>query len=134
MASHDPKAWMLSEAVQLLKTADRLQSQFFRIGRSSQVLSWEPPVDMYGGSDELGVLVAMPGVEPGRYQIILEHEAIVVQGERALSVNLGRGAIIRLEIPYGRFERRIQLPYGGYRIVESLLENGCLRVHLERVK
>lgn len=125
---------MLAEAVDLLQSADRLQRQFFQIGQTSDVPCWEPPVDMYGDKDELGVLVALPGVAPDRFEVTLEHAAIVVRGERSFEAGPGPGAILRLEIPYGRFERRIRLPYGGYRLAAMQLENGCLRLTLERLK
>ena len=125
---------MLAEAVELLQSADRLQRQFFQIGQASDVPCWEPPVDMYENGRELGLLMALPGVAPDRFEVTLEHQAIVVRGERSFGTSIGPGAILRLEIPYGRFERRIGLPYGGYRLVEMLLENGCLRLTLERLE
>lgn len=125
---------MLAEAVDLLQSADRLQRQFFRIGQTSDVPCWEPPVDMYANQDELGVLVALPGVAPDRFEVTLEHAAIVVRGERSFGADLSPGAILRLEIPYGRFERRIRLPPGAYRLAAMQLENGCLRLTLERLK
>lgn len=132
MQRHDPRAWMLAEAVELLQTADRLQRQFFQIGQTGQSPSWEPPVDMYGNDRELGLLIALPGVEPERFEVTLAQQAIVVRGERSFGASLGPGAIFRLEIPYGRFERRIDLPYDDYRLVDMLLKNGCLRLTLER--
>jgi HSP20 family protein len=58
----------------------------------------------------------------------------VVRGERSFGASLGPGAILRLEIPYGRFERRIRLPFGSFQLTEILLENGCLKLTLERLK
>jgi HSP20 family molecular chaperone IbpA len=134
MRRHNLMAGMLTQAVEMLERADRLQRQFFWIGQTSDVPRWEPPVDVYGNNDELGVLVALPGVTPDGYAVTLEDEVIVVRGERSLEANWNSGAILRLEIPYGRFERRINLPYGDYRMVSTQLENGCLRLYLERTK
>jgi HSP20 family molecular chaperone IbpA len=125
---------MLAEAVELLQTADRLQRQFFQIGQPGESPNWEPPVDMYVNDRELGLLIALPGVAPERFEVTLEQQAIVVRGERSFGANVGPGAILRMEIPYGRFERRILLPYGGFRLNEMLLENGCLKLTLERLK
>ncbi len=134
MMAHDSRAWMLSEAVQWLKLADQLQSQFFRLGRSTHVLCWEPPVDIYADDNGLGVLVALPGVASDRYSVTLEPSTLLVQGERLLNLGASSGDILRLEIPYGRFERRIALPPGDYQIANCLLESGCLRLHLERLQ
>lgn len=133
MRPHDPRAWMLAEAVELLQSADRLHRQFFRIGQSSESPCWEPPVDMYQNDRELRLLIALPGVAPERFEVTLEQQAIVVRGERPHGASLSPGAIVRLEIPYGRFERRIGLPYGDYRLVDMQLEHGCLRLHLEQL-
>lgn len=134
MRHPDPSAWMLAEAVELLQTADRLNRQFFQIGQPSESPCWEPPVDMYVNDREVGLLIALPGVAPERFEVTLEQQAIVVRGERSFGASLGPGAILRLEIPYGRFERRIRLPYGSFQLTEILLENGCLKLTLERLK
>ncbi|MDO8456180.1 MAG: Hsp20/alpha crystallin family protein [Burkholderiaceae bacterium] len=134
MRHHDLRAWMLAEAVELLDSADRLQRQFFQIGQTGESAYWEPPVDMYENDRELGLLIALPGVAPERFEVTLEQQAVVVRGERSFGSNLGPGAILRLEIPYGRFERRISLPDGNYQLVDVQLENGCLRLTLERLK
>jgi HSP20 family protein len=127
-------AGMLAEAVAMLERADRLPRQFFWIGQTSDVPRWEPSVDVYRRSNnELGVLVALPGVAPDRYEVTLEDAVITVRGERLLEAGAGSGAILRLEIPYGPFERRINLPYGSYRVLSARLENGCLRLRLENL-
>jgi len=71
-------------------------------------------------------------VAPDCYTVALDHDTLVVRGERARGVSLVSGVIVHLEIPYGRFERRIRLPEGAYHIVDTQLEYGCLRLHLAR--
>jgi HSP20 family molecular chaperone IbpA len=133
MQLRSPHAWMLAEAVELLRNADRLHRQFFQIGRPGESPCWEPPVDIYESEHELRLLVALPGVAPERLTVTLEPGAIVVRGERAHDAHLSPGAILRLEIPYGRFERRIGLPGGDYRLVDMKLEHGCVKLHLEKL-
>ncbi len=125
---------MLAEAIDLLQSADRLQRQFFQIGPSHECPTWEPPVDMVVNDRELGLLIALPGVTADRLEIELEEQAIVVLGERSFGAHVGQGAILRMEIPYGRFQRRILLPFGSFRLTDMLLENGCLKITLERLK
>ncbi|MDO8286592.1 MAG: Hsp20/alpha crystallin family protein [Rhodoferax sp.] len=132
MQGADPRTWMLLEAVGLLESAERLQRQFFGIGSSIASPCWEPPVDMIGNDEVLGIWVALPGVPPDRFQVAVENTTLIVRGERALAASLVRGAILRLEIPYGRFERRIDLPVDGYQLIDAQLEHGCLRLLLER--
>lgn len=132
MRGDDGNAWMLAEAADLLQSVNRLGCQYLRVGPAAELLCWEPPVDMHQRNDELGVVVALPGVAPDRYTVALDHDTLVVRGERARGVSLVSGVIVHLEIPYGRFERRIRLPEGAYRIVDTQLEYGCLRLHLVR--
>lgn len=135
MPQPDARAWMLADALEALQSAERLQKSFFRLGGPSEMPSWAPPVDMYAHEGQLGLLIAMPGVPPEGFEVSLEPTAIVVRGERAIGAigATGHGTILRMEIPYGRFERRIELPLGMYRIAGVQLEYGCLRVHLERL-
>jgi HSP20 family protein len=130
----DARTWMLNEAVELLFNADRLQRQFFQIGIATDLPRWEPPVDMFVNDREVGLLIALPGVPPDRFEVILEKQALVVSGERSFGADFPSGSILRMEIPYGRFERRIQLPFGTFQLGEIILENGCLRLTLERLK
>jgi hypothetical protein len=40
--------------------------------------------------------------------------------------------VVRLEIPYGRMRRRIELPPGHYVLTESRLDHGYLQLRLTR--
>jgi HSP20 family molecular chaperone IbpA len=133
MRQAEPHAWLLAEAIEWLQGAGRLQRQFFQLGRAGDLPRWEPPVDMFGNEQALCLLIALPGVSPERLDVRLEQQAVVVRGERSLASHLAAGTILQLEIPYGRFERRVPLPYADYRVVDMLLQNGCLRLTLERM-
>jgi HSP20 family molecular chaperone IbpA len=123
---------MLTQAVELLQGANRLHRQFFQLGRAGDLPRWEPPVDMYGDEQMLCLLIALPGVTPERLDVRLEQQLLVVYGERSLAADFGNGTILQLEIPYGRFERRVLLPHADYGVADMLLQNGCLRLTLER--
>jgi HSP20 family protein len=133
MRSRDPGTWMWAEALEMLQSAERLQRQFFQIGAAQGVPSWEPPVDLYESGDGLKLLVALPGVTPQQLEVVLASNAIIVRGERSLPTNSRRAAIHRLEIPYGRFERRITLPNGRFELTDRRLEHGCLVLELRRL-
>jgi hypothetical protein len=40
--------------------------------------------------------------------------------------------VVRLEIPYGRMRRRVDLPTGHYVLMERRLDRGCLFLRLTR--
>jgi HSP20 family protein len=131
MRLRNPNSWMWAEALELLQDAERLQRQFFRIGPADGAPCWEPPVDLYQTGGELRLLVALPGVTAQQIEVMLAPGQIIVRGERALPANSRRAAIHRLEIPYGRFERRISLPDGGFELIDQRLEHGCLVLTLQ---
>ena len=124
---------MWAEALELLQDAERLQRQFFQVGVLQGAPCWEPPVDLYENGEELRLLVALPGVTPQQLQVVLTPTQIIVRGERSLPTNSRRAAIHRLEIPYGRFERRIALPAGEFELIDQRLEHGCLVLQLRRI-
>ena len=124
---------MWAEALELLQSAERLQRQFFQVGVAQGAPCWEPPVDLYENGDELRLLVALPGVTPQQVEVVLTPTLIIVRGERSLPTNSRRAAIRRLEIPYGRFERRIALPAGRFELLDRRLEHGCLLLELRRL-
>ena len=133
MRSRDPGSWMWAEALELLRDAERLQRQFFQVGALHGAPCWEPPVDLYENGDALMLLVALPGVTPQQVEVVLAPGLIIVRGERSLPANSRRAAIHRLEIPYGRFERRVALPRGRFELIDRRLEHGCLVLELRRL-
>jgi len=130
MTYRDPRSW--AEALELLRGAEKLQRRFFQLG-AVEAPGWEPPVDLYETGDGLTLCVGLPGVAADELEVSLESRTVVVRGERAFPVAFQRAIIYRLEIPYGRFERRIALPAGQYQLVDRRLENGCLTLGLRRL-
>jgi HSP20 family protein len=132
MTYRDPRSWVWAEALELLRGTERLQARLFQIG-AAEAPGWEPPVDLYETGDGLTLCVALPGVAADDLEVFLESGSVVVRGERAFPVEHQHAIIYRLEIPYGRFERRIALPAGRYELVDRRLENGCLTLGLRRL-
>jgi len=123
---------MWGEAVDLLEQAERLQRQFFRLAGGTAPASWEPPVDVFADGDEILIEVALPGVPTERIELVLLPGELVIRGERRLPRRLASAAIQRLEIPHGRFERRLALPAGLWQLAAQELSNGCLQLLLTR--
>jgi HSP20 family protein len=128
-----PVNWMLSEAIDSLARADRLHRQFFSLQPSagSQESSWEPPVDVLETDEEILILVALPGVDPEEVEAVIDGGILIVSGRRVLPVELRNARIHRLELPQGRFERRIALPIGRY-AVSRFAVNGCIVLRLAK--
>jgi HSP20 family protein len=130
--SEFPSSWMWSEAIDMLARAERLHRQLFRPALGRRVPTWEPPVDVLETEGEVLVLVALPGVEPDQVETVIEGAHLVVTGQRVLPAELATAVIHRLELPQGRFERRIELPAGRYDAVRRAAVNGCVLITLQK--
>ena len=117
---------MLGEALSMLDRAERLQRQFF----THAVDAWEPPVDVVETQTGLEVHVALPGVPPDSITIALDSGGVSVSALRPFPCRETGAHLHRIEIPYGRFERRIVLPledpYLPMELVERRLADGVL--------
>jgi HSP20 family molecular chaperone IbpA len=120
---------MWSEALSVLDRAERLQRQFF----THVAPAWEPPADVVEAGDELRVHIALPGVPADSITIAIDAAGVSVSALRAFPLKADCGAeahIHRIEIPYGRFERRIDValddPYTPLELAGKSLENGVL--------
>jgi HSP20 family molecular chaperone IbpA len=129
----DPKNWMWVEACALIDRAERLQRQFFRPGLvGAPEASWEPPVDIFETEKELWVMVAIPGIEHQDVDVSIKADVMVVVGLRRLPEVARHAVIHRLEIPHGRFERRIRIPAGRFKLNRSEFVCGCLLLTLTK--
>lgn len=134
MSTRDTRRWMWAEALQMLQEADRLNRQFFQVGAHRLAApAWEPPLDVFETRAGLVLQFAVPGVRPEHVEVGIEGSILLVRGERPHAPEMRDAAIHRLEIPYGRFERRVMLPAGRYELVQNELRDGCLVIRLNRV-
>jgi HSP20 family molecular chaperone IbpA len=132
MESDFPRYWMWSEAFEMLARAERMHRQFVRPAGSRSPVAWEPPVDVLETERMVLVLVALPGVDPGQVDVRVEAGELVVSGARAYPPEMRTAVIHRLELPQGRFERRVRLPSGRYAGIERSSAQGCLLVTLTK--
>ncbi|MBS7538763.1 Hsp20/alpha crystallin family protein [Ancylobacter lacus] len=139
MKKNDPRAWMWSDAVEMLNRAERLHRQMFQPAAPapararSHAPCWEPPVDVLETEHELLVLAALPGVDPARMQVAIQNGVLQISGERVLPSELRTATIHRMELPQGRFERQLVLPPGRYEVSRPSVVNGCLAIVLRKV-
>ena len=133
MESKFPRQWMWSEAFELLDRAERLHRQVFRPARSvSGPPAWEPPVDVLETDGAVMVLVGLPGVDLNLVEVRLDGGALIFSGARSFPKEMGTAVIHRLELPQGRFERRVPLPPGQYHGIRRVAADGCLSIILEK--
>jgi HSP20 family protein len=136
MARDVARDWMWSEALEMLSRAERLHRGMFRpAGSQARQPTWEPPVDILETEFEVLALVALPGVAPESVDAVIESGELVIAGARAYPDALRTAVIHRLELPQGRFYRRVRLPAGLYSTdVRRTVVNGCLVITLQKAE
>ena len=133
MARDAARDWMWSEAVAMLARAERMHRELFRpAGTQARLPAWEPPVDILETDDEVLALVALPGVDADSAQAVIEDGDLVIAGTRTVPAEWRSAVIHRLELPQGRFYRRVRLPAGRYSTVSRAVVAGCLVITLQK--
>lgn len=100
---------MLSRAMQLLSQVDDMRRLDFALGPEA---AWEPPLDLIETETEVLVYVALPGVDIASVEIRAEGTTLVVRGERPRPSEWASAAILRMELPWGPFQRQVRVPRG----------------------
>jgi len=133
MAIKDTERWMWSEACEMLMRAERLHRQLFQPqGGTYQAAAWEPPADMLETDSHIVIYVALPGVNQDGVELAIDGGELVIAGARIIPAELNDAIIHRLELPQGRFMRRIPLPRGRYDQITKAAANGCLVISLRK--
>lgn len=128
MSQRQLDAMMWANACAAMERAQRLRRQFFHHASPH----WEAPVDVFETDAALEIQIALPGVELDSISVTLNAGTLIVRGERPLPREMQNARILRMEIPYGHFERRIELPPVPFEISGRHLANGCLMLRLEK--
>jgi len=127
------KSWMWAEACALLDEAERKHRHFFELlAAPSTPPAWEPPADIFADGTELQVVVALPGARAEEVVVQITPTGLQIETHVPPPTLDARINVVRLEIPYGRMRRRIDLPPGRYALTERRLDRGCLYLRLTR--
>jgi HSP20 family molecular chaperone IbpA len=124
---------MWAQASDLLDQAERMHRRLFHLGPPGlECLIWEPPVDVFESERELIVVVALPGVPNGQVEVLPEPGELLVRAQCKIPFTADEWAVCRLEIPYGRFERRIAIPPVRPDTLKSEFRDGYLIMQFEK--
>jgi HSP20 family protein len=132
MNTYRRKSWMWAEACALLDQAERKHRHFFELAVPSSPPAWEPPADIFADGSELQVVVALPGARAEEVAVQITPTGLQIETTVPPPALNARVKVVRLEIPYGRMRRRIDLPPGRYALIERRLDRGCLFLRLTR--
>jgi HSP20 family protein len=134
MSQDDLRSWMWNEALVMIERAEQIHRKFFEPGFPEiETSCWEPPVDIFESERELWIVAAVPGVDLNDLHVLAEDGMIRITGQRRIPAVARDFAIHRLEIPHGRFERRIRFPNRRLRLDRSELVNGCLTIRFAKL-
>jgi HSP20 family protein len=132
METKFPSYWMWSEAFEMLARAERMHRQFFQPSSSPASTAWEPPIDVLETERAVLVLIALPGVDFSEVKALINQGELLISGHRTYPAEMRTAIIHRLELPQGRFERRIRLPAGRYSAIHRSEFNGSLLITLQK--
>ncbi len=132
MRSLQDRMW--ADALGMLARAERMRRQGYQPGEGlGRLAAWEPPVDVLDTGSELLIVAALPGVSSEHVKVKLDGPHVVIAGSRVPPEALRTAQIHRLELPQGRFERRVPLPPGRYDQIGLRMQDGCLFVGLRKM-
>ena len=120
---------MWSEALVVLARTDRLPREVFL----PTAAGWEPAVDVLETEAGLLIVVALPGVRPDDVEVGISAGELLVRGIRRWPTVQRPARVHRVELPHGRFERRLPLPHGAYQLTGQDFADGCLMLTLRRL-
>jgi HSP20 family protein len=94
---------------------------------------WQPAVDVFETGDAVVVRAELAGVRGESLRVTVHGGRLLIRGERVPPRSTGPERHHRLEIAFGPFERRIDIPVDFEQAeVAASLEDGLLTVVLPR--
>ena len=93
--------------------------------------SFTPAVDSGWTDDYLNLRLVVPGVQEKDLNVTIQGNQLYVQGERKVPENFAKEGYVWSQIPYGKFERVIDLP-GGLNVdkLQAHLHDGFLDIRI----
>jgi HSP20 family molecular chaperone IbpA len=104
-----PQNLMFSRALDLLSQIENMRRLDFGLGSNG---AWEPPLDLIETRTEILAYVALPGVDAATIEVSKKGDTLVIRGERPRPLEWASAGILRLELPWGPFERQVSVPRG----------------------
>lgn len=97
----------------------------------SKAWTFLPPVESGWTDEHLNLRLVVPGVTEKDLQVTVQGNQLYVQGERKAPENFGKEGYVWNTIPYGKFERVLDLPAGlDVEKLEAHLHDGFLDLRI----
>jgi len=96
--------------------------------------TWQPTIDVYETDEDVVVLVELAGIKQDEIEVSVQHNILIVRGERRDIKQGIKRTYSRMEILWGPFERNITLPANvDAERVKAFYEAGFLEVILPKL-
>lgn len=90
---------------------------------------WRPAADIFETEDAIVVRLELPGVTRDELRVNVERDTIRIRGVRRPPTGVAARRLHRMEIAFGPFERRVQIPVAfESERVRACLDGGFLEV------
>ena len=124
---------LLTQGISLMEGNSNLSDLLLPNGVEHR--GWRPQVDIEETQSTVIVKVNVAGVEHDTLDVDFYNNLVSVRGARERGCP-DATSYIRNEIPYGEFERRINIPLSvtSRESVKIELINGMLRIHLDKTR
>ena len=94
---------------------------------------WSPPVDIVDRENELVLKVDLPEMNQSEIDIKVEENTLIIQGERKFIKETSEENYIKIERPYGNFQRTFPLPKMiDQEGIKAAYKDGMLRIVLPK--
>ena len=94
---------------------------------------WRPPVDVYEDNERYVLTAELPGVEPSKVDVKVEHNQLTLRGDRKLEREEKKDNYLRLERAYGTFVRTFTLPESvDTTKIGAEFKNGLLHISIPK--
>ena len=124
----------LMEVARIQSEINRLFDNLLDLGRSEEVGTFSPNVDISETESELLLKLEVPGVSLSELSLAVQGGSLIVRGEKERPQVEGRAEFHLAERGFGRFRRVVTLGVPvNTRHARAVLNNGLLRISFPKV-
>ena len=127
----DPLTYALEEVARLRQT---VESTYGKPGAAAAAAAeWTPRVGVWASDTRAKIVVELPGVERADVALVVSGKTLVVRGVRREPAHDPELPPVAVELPWGSFERRFEMPdWCSAEMVSARYTNGVLEIDAAR--
>ena len=126
----DPLTYALGEVARLRQT---VEGAYGKTGAAAPAAEWTPRVGVWASETGARILVELPGVERADVALVVSGKTLVVRGVRREPAHDPGLPPVAVELPWGSFERRFEMPdWCTAEMVSARYTNGVLEIDAAR--